>query len=119
MTDASAPLSIVAVASVGLVGESQQGVVVEWKCVPLFSFSSSPSPLMLTLVATGASPDDPVQVEGDSMGSVAGGFVGAISVSSGLLVTSALLVKPVKALDGAAMDPKDTRVGFCHFCCAH
>ena len=65
---------------------------------------------MLTLVVTGVSPDELVQVEGDSMGSM-GGFAGARVGSSGSLMTSALLVKPVNALDGAATDPDDARVG--------
>lgn len=66
---------------------------------------------MPTLVAMGMSPDDLVQAEGDSMGSIGGGFAGASVGLSGSLITSALLVKPVKALDGAAMDPDDTCAG--------
>ena len=73
----------------------------------MLSFSSLPS--MLTLVVTGVSPDDPVQVEGDSTGSIVGGFAGASVGSYGSLVASALLVKPMKALDGTAIDPNGAR----------
>ena len=73
--------------------------------MPSLSFGSFPS--MLTLVVMGTSPDDSVQVEGDSMGSIGGGFMGASVGSSGSLIVSALLVKPVNALDGTAMDPDD------------
>ena len=67
-------------------------------------------PSMLTLVVTGVSPDELVQVEGDSMGSFVGGFAGASAGSCGSLVASTLLVKPMKALDGTATDPNDTCV---------
>ena len=108
VTEALAPPSIIALASVELSGESQQGVVVVWRWMPscFSSFSST-----LTLVAIGVSPDDPAQAEGDSTGAIVGGLAGAKVGSCGLLVTSAPLAKPVKAPDGTATDPNDTCVG--------
>ena len=83
----------------------------EWRHIPLFCFNSFLSSSMLRLVVLGASPDDPVQVEGDSSGVIAGCSAGTGCVSSGSLVTSALLAKPMKALDGTAMDPDDACEG--------
>ena len=63
---------------------------------------------LLVLVVMGV---DPVQVEGASLdfnGSVVGGIN---AVSWGSLVTSALLVKPMNALDGMSIEPKETGVG--------
>ena len=80
-----------------------------WRWMPLFFVTSSPS--MLTLVAMGVSPDESVQVEGDSTGSIVGGFAGASVGPCGSLIASALLVKPMKALDGTATDLNDTHSG--------
>ena len=65
-------------------------------------------PLVPTFVVTGVSPDDPVQVDGDSTGSIVGGFAGAGVGSCGSLIASAPLVKPMKALDGTVTDPDGT-----------
>ena len=67
--------------------------------------------VLLVLVVMGVLFDDPVQVEGASS-DFNGSVVGEIKAGSwGSLVTSALLVKPINALDGMSMELNETGVG--------